>query len=54
MVILLNIVFGLLAGWLTDYVLARIGVDAPVREIVAVVVGIIVFLLNLAAQVLNR
>lgn len=49
MIFLLNLVFGLLAGWLTDYVLARMGVEAPVRVVVAVIVGIIIFLLNLAA-----
>lgn len=51
MIFLLNIVFGLLAGWLTDYVLGRAGVDSPIRVIIAVVVGIVVFLANLAAQV---
>lgn len=50
MVILLNIVFGLLAGWLTDYVLVKAGVDAPVRTVVAVIVGIIIYLLNIADQ----
>lgn len=51
MILLLNIVFGLLAGWLTDYVLGRAGVDAPIRVFAAVVVGLIVFFANLAAQV---
>lgn len=53
MILLLNIAFGLLAGWLTDYVLARAGVDNPIRVVVAVIVGIVVFAANLAAQVVS-
>lgn len=51
MVLLLNIVLGLLAGVLADYLLGRAGVSDPVKLIVAVLVGVVVFLANLAAQV---
>ena len=53
MILLLNLAFGLLAGWLTDYLLGRAGVDQPIRVIIAVIVGIVVFFANLAAQVVH-
>lgn len=51
MVLLLNIAFGLLAGWLADYIMGRARVDNPIRVIIAVIVGVIVFAANLAAQI---
>ncbi len=51
MVFLLNIVFGLLAGYLSRYVMAQMKVTDPVNIILAVIFGIVVFLLNLAAHI---
>lgn len=48
---ILNIIFGLIAGFLTDYVLARMGVSDPVKVLVAVLVGVVVFLADLASQI---
>lgn len=52
MILLLNIVFGLLFGWLALWVTETAGVPRPISVCVAVIVGVIVFLANLAAQVL--
>lgn len=52
MIILLNIVFALLAGWLTQYVAIRAGAAQPIALILAVIVGIIVYLVNIAGQIL--
>lgn len=54
MILLLNIVFALLFGWLALWVTETAGVPRPLSVCVAVVVGIIVFLANLAVQVLQR
>lgn len=51
MVFILNVLFGLVAGVLTDFVLRRVGVADPAKVLIAVIVGIVVFLANFAAQV---
>lgn len=49
---LLNVAFGLLAGWFVDWLLEKkMGVDGTVAVIVAVIVGLIVFLSDLAARI---
>ena len=40
--LLIAIALGYGAGWLTEYVLARVGLPDPVKVLLAVVVGIIV------------
>lgn len=39
----LDALLALLAGFLTDYVESRVGVSEPIRGLVAVLVGIVVF-----------
>ena len=51
MLFLINVVFGLLAGWLADYLLERVGVQSKPRVIIATMVGLIVFLANLAVKI---
>lgn len=53
MIFFLNVIFGLLAGYLTDYLLARGRVSVPIRTIVAILVGFIVYFANLAVQVVQ-
>ncbi len=48
---LINVVLGLLAGWLTDYILTRVGVANPIRVGIAVIVGVLVFMANFAVQI---
>lgn len=50
MILLLNLLIAFLAGVLADYILGRSGVADPVKLIVAVIVGILVFLLSPAAH----
>jgi hypothetical protein len=50
MAVLLNIVFGLLAGWLTIWLLEKAGAPQPIAVIIGVIVGILVFLVNLVSQ----
>ena len=52
MAFLLNILFGLLAGFGASYVCRRLGVGDPIAFVVGLIVGIIVFLANLAVRVL--
>lgn len=52
MVLLLNIVFALLFGWLALWIAGEAGAPRPIAVCVAVIVGIVVFLANLASQVL--
>lgn len=49
MIFLINLLFALGAGALANYVMAQMGVDNPIRIILAVIIGIVVFMLNLAA-----
>lgn len=51
MVVLLNLIFAILGGWLTLYLLGRAGAAQPVAVVVAVLVGILVYTLNIAGQV---
>ena len=52
MVLILNIVFALLGGWLAYYLCLKARIDSVIAVIVGVLVGLVVFSLNLAAQVL--
>lgn len=49
--VLINLIIAVLAGLLTDYVLGRCKVVDPIKVIVAVLVGGLVFFMNLAARV---
>lgn len=51
MIFLLNLLMALIAGFLTDYVLTRAGAKTPLPILIAVLVGVIVFLVNPAAQI---
>lgn len=51
--LLINILLGVLAFIVARYVLAMIGLDEAVGWIISVIVGIVVFVSNPAAQ-LNR
>lgn len=50
--LLLNIVFAILAGVLADWLFARLGLTDPIKVVLAVLVGIVIFFANLAAYVL--
>ncbi len=50
MVFLLNFIIAIVVGFMTDYVLARIGVTDPVKIILAVLVAIAVLLANFASR----
>lgn len=49
---LLNLLFGVGAWYLTDYLLSRLGVSDPVKVIVAFIVGVLVFVADWADKVL--
>lgn len=51
MLVLINLIFALLFGWLALWVAGKARAPEPVAWIIAVIVGLIVFSLNLAAQV---
>ena len=52
MIFLLNLLFAFLAGMLANYLLATTGVSDPIKIILAIIVGFVVFFANLAAQVI--
>ena len=53
MLLLLNVIFGLLAGWLALYIMRKASAPEPVSWIVAVIVAIVVYGLNIAAQLVT-
>lgn len=48
---LLNVLFALLAGWLTMWIATEVHAPRPVAVLCAVIVGVLVFFANLAARV---
>lgn len=51
---LLNVVFGLVAGWFVYYILNnKAGVDAPIAVLAGVVIGFVVYFANIAVQVVR-
>lgn len=50
MLILINLIIALLAGALARWLLGACRVNDPVNALVAVLVGILVFMLNLGAN----
>lgn len=48
---LLNVLFGIIAFFLSDYALARIGATDPIKVVGAFIVGIVVYLANFAGQI---
>lgn len=51
MVFLLDIVFGILAGFLTLWIAGELRAPRPVAVVLAVLVGFVVFLAGLGARV---
>jgi len=51
MILILNVLFGLLAGFLVNWLASRLGADDKVALVLGVIAGIIVFLGNFAVQV---
>jgi len=49
---LLNILFGVLGGFLASYIARRCHVSDPAAVIIGLTVGVIIFICNFAAQVL--
>lgn len=43
---LLNALIALLVGFLADYILARCGVSDPIKVIIAVIIGVLVYIAN--------
>ncbi len=52
MVFIVNLIFALLAGLLTDYLMRRVGAEPRMSIIVAILVGIVIFIANLAKYIL--
>lgn len=50
---LLDLLIALAAGFGADYVLARLKMTDPLKVVIAVIIGIVVFLANPAALILN-
>lgn len=51
MFLLLNLAFALLFGWIALRLAEKAGALQPLAAIIAVIVGIIVYMMNLAARV---
>ena len=51
MVLILNLIFGILAFLLAEYILGRVKVSDPLKVVLALLVGLVVFLANLGSQV---
>lgn len=47
---LLNLILGIVAGFLADFILGRMKVTDPIKVILAVLIGIVVFLADLAER----
>lgn len=52
MFVLLNLAFALLLGWLALWLIEKAGAPNPLAVLVAVIVGILVYTMNLASQVI--
>ena len=50
MVLLLNILFAVLFGWFANYLLERAGVDRPIAVLCGVIVGVLIYLVNIGGQ----
>lgn len=48
---LLNIIFGILAGLLALWLLQELGLQRKIAVVLSVLIGIVVFMLDLAARV---
>jgi hypothetical protein len=46
MTLLLNLIIAIVAGFIADYILGRVGVADPIKVVLAVLVAIVVFLAN--------
>lgn len=49
---ILNVLFAFAAGFGTEWLLGRMSVPDPLKAVLAVIVGIVVFFANFAARVL--
>lgn len=49
--IVLNIIFGLLAGVLADLVMRRMAVADPLKIIIAILIGVVVFIANIGGMI---
>lgn len=47
---LLNLLIALIIGFLSDAIMVRCGVTDPVKVLTAVLIGIVVFFLNIAGS----
>ena len=52
MYVLLNLAFALLLGWLALWLVEKAEVPKPIAVLVAVIIGILVYMMNLAGEVL--
>lgn len=50
--LLVNLILAILGGWLAYYVVSKAGADKPVTVIIGVLVGLVVFLADLASEIL--
>lgn len=48
---ILNLIIAIIVGFLADAIMARCGVTDPVKVLLAVLLGILVFFMNIAVSI---